>query len=303
MLKPNVYYYSLTDVAHPDISNAARKLLETLIREEHITLQNEIPLKVHPGEPGNTSFVRPTNYDGIIDFLEEKNIKTYFIETNTVTGRRTNELDHQQVAKEHGFTRIPFVVADGERGTNDVAVAVKGGLHLQHAKIATRLADKNQIIILSHFKGHVSAGFGAALKMLGIGFASRRGKMDAHCKVAPPDDGTINWVTDRSNLYSNEPFRQRMVEYAQAAVNEKKYLYITYAINLVENCDCDSKPMEPICRDLGIFASIDPVAIDKTVLDELAKREGKMPFAGGEALAYAEKLGLGSQKYNLVSMH
>lgn len=298
MKKSNVYFVPITEEKNVYAAEALR-VFSALLEKEQITLGQEVPLKVHPGEPGNITYNKPGHYGDIIDFLQEKHIRTYFIETNTVTGRRTNKKDHMKVVAEHGFTRIPFVIADGKAGTDDVAVPVAGGKHFKTAKIATLLADKEQVLVLSHFKGHVAAGFGAAIKMLGIGFSSRRGKMEQHTKVTPPDTGTINWA-DGKNLQPNELFRERMTEYAAAAAVGKKHIYINFAINLVTDCDCDGVPLTPIYRDLGIFASTDPLALDKACFDELEKREGKMPFEGGEMFTYAVKLGLGSLEYSLV---
>lgn len=300
-MKPSTVYFVPITSTKKNYSEEALKVLTALLQGEKITLGSEVPLKIHPGEPGNVSYNKPENYDGIIDFLESKKIKTYYIETNTVTGRRTNEKDHLVAAAEHGFTRIPFVVADGKGFTDDVAVAVPGGKHFKTAKIASGLADKDQVLVLSHFKGHVASGFGAAVKMLGIGFASRRGKMEEHTIVTPPDNGTINWAYGK-NLQPNVIFRERVAEYALAASKGKQHIYVTFAINLVKDCDCDGHPMEPLYGDLGVFASTDPLAIDKACFDELARREGKTPFDGGEMFAYAEKIGLGSQQYRLVEV-
>lgn len=300
MSKPNVYFYPISS-PKKNYAGEALKVLEALLEKEQVALGAELPLKIHPGEPGNISYNKPENYDAIIDFLKKKNIKTYYIETNTVTGRRTNKTDHLQAAREHGFTRVPFVVADGETGTDDVAVTVVGGKHFKTAKIARELADKNQVLVLNHFKGHVTAGFGAAVKMLGIGFASRRGKMEIHTLVTPPDNGTINWA-DGSNLQPNDIFRERMTEYAAAAAVGKKHIYLTYAINLVSDCDCDGHPMSPLYPDLGIFASLDPLAVDRAAYDELERREGKTPFDGADMFPYARRLGLGSEEYNLVAV-
>lgn len=287
-----VYFYPINKNNLKDASSIARLLLEKVIVENNIVLEKEIPIKVHPGEPGNISYIKPENYQGIIDYLQEKDIKTYYIETNTVTGQRTNSISHLKVAKDHGFTQIPFVVADGELGNDQVII--------NGCKIARLLAEQKQIIVTSHFKGQDSTGFGASIKQLGIGFASRSGKMHAHSKVEIPDSGKIDW-SDRETLYDRPEFRKRMTDYALAAVNGKQYIYITFAMSIVENCDCDGSPMDAVYEDLGILASLDPVAIDKAAFDLLAKREGKKPFDGDETFAYAEKIGLGKREYELIN--
>ena len=301
MKKAKVYFHPLTSKNPKDISRIAKKLFETIIKENNIVLEKNLPLKVHPGEPGNTTFIKPAVYDGLIDFLTAKGVKPFFIETNTVTGQRTNKSSHLRVAKEHGFTRLPMVIADGETGNDQTMVPIKNGKYFKSCRIGAELANKSQVVVLSHFKGHVAAGFGAALKMLGIGFASRQGKMEIHSKEFTPELKTINW-SKSDKLYPLDIFRERVVEYVLAAVNHKQYIYLTFAFDLTDNCDCDGEKMECVYRDLGIFASLDPVAIDKACFDMLEKREGKKPFEGSDIFAYAEKLGLGSQKYTLQNL-
>ncbi len=300
MPKAFVYFHALKNKpGTKEVSGWARKLLERLISENKISLQKEIPLKVHTGQPGNITFIRPDNFDGIIDYLTEKKIKTYFVETGMVNGPRSKGITHRLVAQKHKFTKIPLVIADGEDGEDHVLVAIKKGKYFKKCMIASKLIKPKQIIVLSHFKGHIDAGFGAALKMLGIGFASRRGKMDVHSKNYSEALQSIDWSQEEKQ-YHGPIFRQRMAEYALAAVKDKQNIYINFALSLVENCDCDGVPMRPIYKDLGIFASLDPVAIDKACFDLLAKRESKKPFPGDEVFAYAEKIGLGSTRYQLI---
>lgn len=284
------------------VAKKARKLLEKVIEENQLYLEKEIPLKVHPGNPGNISFIKPENFNGIIDFLQEKGIKTYYIETNQAAGgERANKKDNLRIAKEHGFSRIPFVIADGEDGFDHVLVKIKGGKHFQECKIAGKLALVKQVIVLSHFKGHIMSGFGGAIKMLGLGFASGQGKAEMHSKIDLAKGEAINW-SQKENLYLGKEFRERSAEYALAAVNGRKFIYINFAVNLVENCDCDGKAMKPIYKDLGILTGVDPVAIDKACFDLLTEREGKKPYRGDDIFDYAEKIGLGSLDYQLIEI-
>ena len=155
--------------------------------------------------------------------------------------------------------------------------------------------------MLSHFKGHILSGFGGAIKMLGLGFASGRGKTEIHSKVAIPNGQAINW-TKIWTIYIGKEFRQRSAEYALAASQNKKFIYINFALNLVKNCDCDGRVMKPIYKDLGIFASTDPVAIDKACFDLLAQRENKKPYKGDDIFDYAQHIGLGSAEYHLIQL-
>lgn len=299
-MKISAVYFTPTN-HQSDFSQAAKKLLRIVIEKNKIKLEKSIPLKVHFGEPGNLTFIKPNNFQGIIDFLHEKKIKTYYIETNTASGPRSNKKNHEKVAHEHGFTQIPVVIADGDKGFDHTLVPIKNGKHFKECKIATKLAEQKQIIVMNHFKGHILSGFGGAIKMLALGFASGRGKTEMHSKVKIAEDKQISWL-NWFNLYHQKEFIERQSEYALAAVQNKQMIYLTFAVDIVKNCDCDGHEMKPIYKDLGIFASIDPVAIDKACYDMLEKRERKKPFSGEAIFQYAEKLGLGSAQYSLITI-
>ena len=297
-MRPKVYFSPAT--IRDNVSEIALKLLKTVIKENKITLEKEVPLKIHPGNPGNISYIKPESFDSIIDYLQKSGIKTYFVETNQAPkGGRWEEKIHKKVAKDHGFTKVPFVVADGEYGLDDKSVKIKGGKHFEECKIATKLADVNQVIVLSHFKGHIMSGFGGAIKMLGLGFASGRGKVEVHSRAKVKDGEGINWAKVWT-LCLGKSFRERSAEYALAACQNKNFIYINFALDIVKNCDCDGRKMEPIYDDLGVFASTDPVAIDKACFDLLAKREKKKPFGGDDIFDYSQKIGLGKKDYFLV---
>ena len=300
MTQVKVYFQPIKDQSITEISHIAQSLLEKVVKENSIVLEKNIALKVHTGQPGNTTFIRPENFNGIINYLEAKNCTPHFVETNMVTGPRSKASTHRVVAEKHGFTRIPLVIADGENGDEDEKITVPHGKHFSQALIAKKLADQKQVIVLSHFKGHIDAGFGGAIKMLGIGFASRNGKMNVHTKNYTPAQTTINW-DEMEKLYSGSVFSERVAEYALAAVNKKNYIYLNFMLNITKDCDCDGNVMKPIYENVGIFASTDPVAIDKACYDLLEKRENKKPFTGEAIFKYAEKIGLGSTQYNLIT--
>jgi len=315
MKRSNVYFAPITSqLTNVQISKMAVSLFSNFIEREKIKLESEIPLKVHSGEPGNVTYLKPELFNGIIDFLDNKKIKTFFTETNTASGPRSTQKSHQTIAKEHGFTRIPFVIGDGQTGFGHRKIAIPNGKHFKTCMIAKLLDKYQQVIVLTHFKGHVMSGFGGALKMLGIGFASGRGKVDVHSKIELPDHETIQWdkVSHRDEygkmiwnpefLFYGKDFNQRMAEYALAASLGKKHIYMSYAIDITENCDCDSKHMIPVYADLGIFISLDPLALDKAVYDMLNKRENRKTFEGDDIFLYAEKIGVGSTNYSLVQL-
>lgn len=313
MSKSQVYFIPVTDQSQ--WSAIARQLLEKLVEENKVQLPEAMPIKVHTGEPGNISFIHPKYMDGMIDFLQEKSVSPVFMETNMANGGRTKTDIHYQVAKDHGFTRIPFVVADEDEENGEVAVEISGGKHFDKCKVASQLHKHDQVLIVSHFKGHSMTGFGGAIKMLGIGFASRDGKAEAHAKVQIPKGKLIDWdkaVLDGDweakhikwnddYVYHDVEFMERVAEYALAA-KKSGHLHIVFATNLVKDCDCDSKSMVPIYPDLGIFASLDPVAVDKAILDMLDQKAGKSTYWGREVFDYATKIGLGNQEYVLIEV-
>ncbi len=164
---------------------AAKQLLETLISDEKFTMDKEIPLKVHFGEKGNNTYIKPDNYNGIIDYLEENEITGSFMETNVMyQGERLIKPSHIKLAKEHGFTRLPIIIADGHRGEEFYEVEI-GRKHFQSCKIGKEFSRFHQMIVLSHFKGHMIAGFGGAIKQLAMGCASRGGKVAQHLNAKP----------------------------------------------------------------------------------------------------------------------
>lgn len=325
------------------ISTSAKELLDRLVTEENLELKKYIPLKVHFGEKGNTTFIESKNYEGIIDYLKERSIESAFIETNVLyRGERTTKTNHIKLAKEHGFNQLPIVIADGEHGEEYELVKINKK-NFKHCKIGKEMAKLDQMIILSHFKGHGLAGFGGAIKQLAMGCAARGGKLDQHsnsfpiiipfkCKacnacvktcpvnaivlnpkakilkekcigcasciaVCPHKVISTNWLGSIS-----KSFNERLAEYAFAA-HKSSNIYITFAFNITKGCDCEGHKMKPVVNDLGIFASKDPVAIDKACLDMLDKENGGKIFSKGRyTLKYAEEIGLGSEEYELICL-
>ena len=301
-MKTRVYFTPVEKLDLQALSILAKSLLARIVVDENINLEAEIPLKVHSGQPGNVTFIRPESFSGIIDFLQAKNIQPYFVETGMVTGPRSIASSHREIARKHGFTRLPFVIADGEDGEESVDIPVRNGRHFTVAKIARGLSNRRQVIVLSHFKGHCATGFGATIKMLGIGFASRRGKIIVHTIKECHNDPTINW-DDSSKLYWGDTLSERVAEYAQAAIAGKKNIYFNFAVNITDNCDCDGKKMVPVYDHLGIFVSTDPLSVDKACFDMLAKRENQpRPFSGDAIFEYGRRLNLGSLDYELIKL-
>lgn len=181
-----VYYKPInTNTSTEEVQQITRELLEKLIKEENLQLEKNIPLKVHFGEVKNKTFIRSENYEGIISWLKERDIESSYIETNVLYGgKRFKKELHLKTAEEHGFTQLPVIIADGDYG--DDFEEVKVGLkHYDTCKIGKEFLNYNQIIVLSHFKGHMLAGFGGALKQLAMGHASKGGKLAMHLGTKP----------------------------------------------------------------------------------------------------------------------
>ena len=170
-----------------EISAAARKLIEKIQTEEKpLDFKKKIPLKVHFGENKCTTFIEPKNFEGIISYLKENKADAYYTETNVLyRGERTKKESHTALAVKHGFTQIPIKIADGEIGEEYTEVKISSGKHFKSCKIGTEIAKQKQLIVIAHFKGHMSAGFGGALKQLSMGCAARGGKLAMHANAKP----------------------------------------------------------------------------------------------------------------------
>lgn len=337
----NVYFKSADAYAKTDeVSGAGREVLERIIVEEKISLEPRIPLKVHFGEKGNRTYIGPENYDGVIDFLEQKGIECSFIETNVLyLGERTVRESHTALAKEHGFCRLPIIIADGEKGEDYAEIKIDKK-HFRSCKIGRLIAEEKQLLVVSHFKGHMLAGFGGAIKQLGMGCAARPGKLDQHSSSRPLMNplkckkcgvcrehcardaielGLVPRINAKKcsgcaaciavcpydavsvNWFATRPrvFREKLAEYAFAA-HKKNNIYVNFALNITKDCDCDGRAFSPIAADMGVFASTDPVALDAACFDMLNKREGKKVFGGEDIFSYAEEIGLGKREYELI---
>ena len=149
-----------------------------------------VAVKMHFGEPGNLAFLRPNWAATVCDYVKELGGKPFLTDCNTLyIGGRKNALDHLDSAYRNGFnplqTGVHSIIADGLKGTDEALIPVEGGEYVKEAKIGQALADADIIISLSHFKGHEMTGFGGALKNLGMGGGSRAGKMEMHSAGKP----------------------------------------------------------------------------------------------------------------------
>jgi len=174
---------SHTSVA--EIQMITKQLLETIVKNECLELEKKVPLKVHFGEKGNTSFIRSENYEGIINYLKEKDVETCYMETSVLYGGQRHRRDlHIKTALEHGFDQVPIVITDGEQGEAFSEIEINKR-HFKTCKLGKEFEKYDQLIVLSHFKGHGLSGFGGAIKQLSMGFAAKGGKLAMHMGIKP----------------------------------------------------------------------------------------------------------------------
>lgn len=261
-------------------------------------VEGKVAVKLSTGEPGGNNYLQPS----LIKDLVQKMNGT-IVECNTAYGGgRSDTESHRKAAEDHGFTAVaPVDIMDAE---GEVRLPVAGGKHLKEDIVGANYLNYDFTVVLSHFKGHAMAGFGGAIKNISIGIASSNGKRLIHSA------GTS--TTDWGNPEQDD-FLESMTEAAKAIIDHcgDKILYISVANKLSVDCDCDSSPADPEMGDIGILASLDPVALDKACTDLVRSSEdhGKIHLIeridsrhGMHTLDYAEKLGLGSQQYELVEL-
>ena len=257
-----------------------------------------VAVKLSTGEPGGNNFLQPALISKLV-----KEVKGTIVECNTAYGGgRSNTEAHMKAAEDHGFTKIAKVdIMDAE---GEVKIPVKGGSHIDYDIVGKNFMNYDFVVVLSHFKGHAMAGFGGAIKNISIGIASANGKRWIHSGGT----STSDWGHP-----TQEQFLETMAEAGKAVADKcgDGILYISVMNNLSVDCDCDAHPAAPQMGDIGILASLDPVALDKACVDLVrnSSDEGKVHLIeridsrkGMTTLVHAEEIGLGSQEYELVEM-
>ncbi len=263
----------------------------------------KVAVKISTGEPGGHNFLNPDLIEPLV-----KDVNGTIVECNTAySGRRSKTEDHVKAAEEHGFSRIAAVdIMDAD---GDVALPVgEGWKHIEQDYVGKHFLDYDFTVVLSHFKGHAMGGFGGAIKNISIGIASSEGKAWIHT-AGKTRDVKAMW----GQLPQQDDFLESMAEAAKAVIGHcgENIIYINVANNLSVDCDCDAHPHAPQMKNIGILASLDPVALDKACVDLVysSDDEGKIHLIermesrhGIHTLEHAEKLGIGTQEYELVNI-
>lgn len=270
-----------------------------------VKLTGKVGVKVSTGEKGAKGYLKA---DLIAPFV--KSLNGTIVECNTAyPGERNKASDHMKVAEEHGFTSFAEVdIMDAE---GELKIPFERGKHLKYDLLGSHFDNYDAFVNLAHGKGHMMGGFGANLKNQSIGFASRNGKAYIHScgKTKSPK---LCWLSK----YEQIDFIESMAEAATVVADylrekEKPIVYITVMNAISTSCDCDANQDDPVMEDLGIVASLDPVANDQAFIDMIwasddsgaeKMKERIDSRLGREILPYSEKLGLGSRKYELIEI-
>ena len=258
----------------------------------------KVAVKISTGEPPSSNYLRPELIGDLV-----RKVDGTIVECNTAYGgSRASSAMHKQVAEDHGFLDIADFDLLDEDG--EVEWPVTGGKRLTRAIVGSHAENYSDWLILSHFKGHAMAGFGGAIKNVAIGMSSPSGKVYVHT-AGTKTKGSI-WYSDQDAWLEA---LGEMVTGVRDHVGAEHIVYVNVMNRLSVDCDCDGNPAEPDMHDIGILASADPVALDQACIDlvyqapdsaSLVKRIERQN--GLHTLEHAEKIGLGSRTYRLVSI-
>lgn len=289
-----------------DISSATLlKLYEKLGRQA----QGRVAVKLSTGEAGNNNYLKPA----LIKELVQK-VKGTIVECNTAyAGARNTTEAHRQLIKEHGFADIAEVDIMDSDGV--LRLPVNGGNHLKENIVGSHLENYDFMMVLTHFKGHPMGGFGGALKNIAIGVASSDGKANIH--TAGALQKACGWQSVEEGRFmklsgpDHNAFIESMAEAAKSVSDYfdhgKKMLYLSVMNNMSVDCDCVAHPAEVDMKDIGILASLNPVALDQACVDLVYKAADghslieRIQSRNGELiLEHAQDIGFGERHYRLV---
>ena len=287
-MKPNVYF---TKEITPE---SVLKLYRLLQKD----LPGRVAVKVHSGEPGNQNFLRPEFWKQVVETVDGT-----IVECNTdYKGGRDTAQRHMQTFQKHGWSEL-FAVDLLDAAGPDMVLEIPNGKKIRKNFVGKDIANYDSMLVLSHFKGHPMGGFGGALKQLSIGVASAYGKKHIH------------GVGKTENFWSSDhdSFLEAMADAASSVVAyfRGNIAYINVMKNMSIDCDCCAVAEDPCMADIGVLASVDPVAIDQACLDLVyaSSDPGRAHLLeriesrnGVHTIEAAAAHGIGSREYTLVSM-
>ena len=261
-----------------------------------VNLPGKVAVKVHSGEPGNQNFLRPDFWREMINYVGGT-----VVECNTAyAGKRNTTEAHLETFHNHGWDEFPIEILDAEGP--DTVLEMKGNV-IQKNYVGKGMANYDSMLVLSHFKGHPMGGYGGAIKQLSIGCASAFGKAYIH-GAGEPDK---LWTAD------HDLFLESMADSAMSVIDffGGNVAYINVMKNMSVDCDCCAVAEDPCIKDIGVLASLDPVAIDKACVDlvyncddpkkghlieRIESRNGTLTIDKAAALGY------GTKDYELICL-
>lgn len=264
-----------------------------------VTLPGKVAVKLHSGEKGNQNYIKPEFVKAIVE-----KVNGTVVECNTAyDGARDTTQKHKQLMEEHGWTKyfdVDIMDAEGEK-----ILEIPNGKIIQKDYVGKNIDNYDSMLVLSHFKGHPMGGYGGALKQLSIGIASGKGKRYIHC--AGKENGSYEDMFQTDQI----KFLEAMADSASAVHNmfKGRIVYINVMCNLSVDCDCCATAEDPCMKDIGILASLDPIAIDQACIDLIYNSEdsGRDHFVervesrhGVHTIEAASELGFGTREYELL---
>ena len=290
MPKSTVYF--IKDITPENVV----KIYEKLGKE----LTGKVAIKVHSGEKGNQNYLHPEFMRPIVEHVHGT-----IVECNTAyEGARNTTEKHQQLIKDHGWTDyFPVDIMDAEA---DTTLEIPNGKIIKQNFVGQNLNNYDSMLVLSHFKGHPMGGYGGALKQLSIGVASSVGKAWIHSAGKTKDQNEL-W----SNVAEQDQFLEAMADAASSVVAHfnGNMAFINIMCNMSVDCDCCAVAEDPCMKDIGILASLDPIAIDRACVDLVKNSDDpgrghlleRITSRHGEhTIEAAATLGFGSTDYELI---
>lgn len=265
-------------------------------------LEGKVAVKVHSGEAGNQNYLHPEFMRPMIE-----RVNGTVVECNTAyDGARNTTEKHKKLIEDHGWTKyfnVDLMDAEGD----DLVLDIPEGKIINRNYVGKNLANYDSMLVLSHFKGHPMGGYGGALKQLSIGVASSHGKSYIHCI------GNENGTFEEMFQVDQTKFLEAMAEAASSVVKYFKgnAVYINVMCNMSVDCDCCAVAEDPCMKDIGILASLDPVALDEACLDLVYNSDdpGRDHLVerietrnGRHTVDYAAEIGVGTKEYEIINI-
>ena len=278
-----------------------------IYRKLGVTLPGKVAVKVHSGERGNQNFLHPEFWKPMVDEVHGTIVECNTAYGDACGGVRDHTEAHRALLAEHGWTKyfdVDLMDAEGP----DVIWPIPNGKILKENRLGKNILHYDSMLVLAHFKGHPMGGYGGALKQLAIGCASRAGKALIH-SAGRTDDRYETWKQHADSTV----FPEAMADAASSVAEHFKgrIAYINVMKNLSVDCDCCEVAEDPCMEDIGILASLDPVAIDQACIDLVLNSDdpGKEHFMervnsrnGIHTIEAAADLGFGSWAYELIQL-